>query len=71
MIQTTQLQLSGLTCEACEKVISKKLKTIKDVQEVRVSSQNGLVSIIAHRLIDPQEVITALQDTHYKIIHHF
>ncbi|HLD26332.1 MAG TPA: heavy metal-associated domain-containing protein [Patescibacteria group bacterium] len=68
MFQTTKLQLSGLTCGACEKVVSTRLKTIEGVQEVHVSSQNGFTSIIALRLIDPQEVTKALQDTHYKIV---
>ena len=68
MVQTTRLQLSGLTCGACEKVISKRLKTIQDVDEVHVSSANGFASIIAKRVIDIQEVKSALQGTHYKVI---
>ena len=68
MVQTTRLQLSGLTCGACEKVISKRLKTIQDVEEVHVSSVNGSASIMAKRPIDIQEVERVLQGTHYKII---
>lgn len=68
MVQTTRLQLSGLTCGACEKVISRRLKTIQDVEEVHVSSVNGFASIIAKRLIDIQEVKNVLQGTHYKVI---
>lgn len=68
MIQTTKLQLSGLTCGACEKVISKRLHKIDGVQEVNVSSENGAASIIASRSISKQEVITALEGTHYKVI---
>lgn len=68
MLQTTKLQLSGLTCGACEKVISKRLQQIDGVQEVHVSSQNGAVSITASRSITKQEVIIALEKTHYKVI---
>lgn len=68
MVQTTRLQLSGLTCGACEKVISKRLKAIESVEEVHVSSANGFASIIAPRHIDIQEVEKALQGTHYKVI---
>ncbi|MDO8610475.1 MAG: heavy metal-associated domain-containing protein [bacterium] len=68
MVHTSKFQLSGLTCGACEKVISKRLKTIKDVEEVHVSSINGFASIIAPRHIDKQEVERVLQGTHYKII---
>lgn len=68
MVQTTKFQLSGLTCGACEKVITKKLQTIVGVQQVQVSAQNGNTSIIASRLISNNEVAQALQGTHYKII---
>lgn len=68
MVQTTKLQLSGLTCGACEKVISKRLQKIEGVQEVQVSSQNGVTSITASRPISKDEVITALEGTHYKVI---
>lgn len=68
MIQTTKLQLSGLTCGACEKVITKRLKTIEGVQDVQVSAQSGQTSILAPRPITNDEVTKALQNTHYKII---
>lgn len=68
MLQTTKLQLSGLTCGACEKVITKRLKTIEGVQDVQVSAQSGQTSISASRSITNDEVIKALQNTHYKII---
>lgn len=68
MLQTTKLQLSGLTCGACEKVISKRLKTIEGVQDVQVSAQNGQTIISASRSITKDEVTKALQNTHYKIV---
>lgn len=68
MTQTTQFQLSGLTCGACEKIISKRLKTIEGVVDVQVSSLNGVTSVIASRTIDQQEIKSALQGTHYKVI---
>lgn len=68
MTQITRLQLSGLTCGACEKVISKRLKTIEGVQEVHVSAQNGFTSITGVRPVTTNEVTQALQGTHYKII---
>ena len=68
MVQTTRLQLSGLTCTACERVITKKLQTIEGVQKVHVSALNGLTSITALRSISKDEVVQALQGTHYKVI---
>ena len=68
MKNTSQFQLSGLTCGACEKIITKKLKTIEGVIDVQVSSLNGIASVIAPRTIDQQEIESALQGTHYKVI---
>lgn len=68
MVQITKLQLSGLTCGACEKVISKRLQKIEDVQEVHVTVQNGATSITASRPISKDEVVLALEGTHYKVI---
>lgn len=68
MVQITRLQLSGLTCTACERVITKKLQIIEGVQKVHVSATNGLTSITASRPISKDEVVQALQGTHYKVI---
>ena len=68
MLQTTKLQLSGLTCSACEKVITKRLKTIEGVQDVSVSAQSGHTSISASRNITDDEVTKALQNTHYRVV---
>lgn len=68
MVQTTKLQLSGLTCGACEKVITKRLQVIEGVEKVQVSAENGQASIIASRPISTDEVTEALQGTHYAVI---
>ncbi len=68
MTQTSRFQLSGLTCGACEKIITKRLKSIKDVVDVQVTLQNSIASVVAPRNINQQEIETALQGTHYKVI---
>lgn len=67
-MQTSKFQLSGLTCNACERVISNRLKNIKDVTAVTVKSPDGLASVHASRIISMDEVIAALSGTHYKVI---
>lgn len=68
MKYTTKLQMSGLTCAACEKVIGKRLQTIEGVEAVHVSAQNEQASVIAERSITKDEIIQALSGTHYKVI---
>lgn len=64
----TKVQISGVTCNACQKVISKRLKTIGDIQEVHVQLENGNTTILASRPILNDEVNQALVGTHYKVI---
>lgn len=68
MQHITKLQLSGLTCSACERVISSRLKTIADVKAVAVQVSSGIATITASRTISNEEVTKVLHNTHYKII---
>lgn len=68
MVHTMKVQISGVTCNACQKVISKRLKTIEDIQEVNVLLENGNTTILAVRVISNEEINQALAGTHYKVI---
>lgn len=64
----TDLLLTGLTCEACEKIITKRLNKIEGVYNVYVVAQTGATSITATRSISKEEVTQALVGTHYQVI---
>lgn len=64
----TSLSLSGMTCIACEKIVSKRIRTIAGVEEVVAFSHNGKVFLDVSREITAEEIDIALQDTHYKVI---
>lgn len=64
---TTILQLEGLTCAACQKVITKKISKIPDVENV-VVELSGETKISSSRQIDKQEVMNVLEETHYKVV---
>jgi copper chaperone CopZ len=68
MTQITSISISGMTCTACEKMIAKRLQKIEGVQEIVASSNRGDVLITASRPITNDEVIVALDGTHYKVI---
>lgn len=61
------IQLSGLTCSACQKLITKRIMKIAGVKKVNVQL-NGKTEIDAERNIPNEEIIKALEDTNYKII---
>jgi copper chaperone CopZ len=63
---TSKFKLSGLTCEACEKLSAKRITKINGVTNVVVNKTNGLAEITADREISLAEVQGALQGTEYR-----
>lgn len=59
-----------MTCSSCEKIVSKKLKLIQGVEEVLAEAQTGNVTLSGSREIGQQEIVNALQGTHYSLIIH-
>lgn len=62
----TKLQISGVTCGACQKVIEKRVSKVADVQEVKVDL-SGATEILASRYVPVSEISKALEDTHYQV----
>ncbi|MEK7185916.1 MAG: heavy metal-associated domain-containing protein [Patescibacteria group bacterium] len=65
--KVTTLKLTGLTCSACQKLISRKIKSIASVEDVTVEL-SGKTQIKAQREISENEVKKALKGTHYAVI---
>lgn len=64
----TTFKLSGLNCEACQKVVTMCLSEIQGVAGVNVSLKTGEVKVSADREVSREEVVRALDGTHYKVI---
>lgn len=62
----TNIQLSGLTCPACQKLVSKRIKSIEDVEDVNVEL-SGKTEIRAGREISKDEIRKILEDTSYTL----
>lgn len=63
---TSHFNLAGLTCEACVRLIQKRLGKIEGVQSVSVDA-TGAATVSAVREISNEEVKTALAGTSYSI----
>lgn len=63
---TTIIQVEGMHCPACQKVIQKWVGKISGVSSV-VANLNGKVEILADRTIEVEEVKQILEGTDYKI----
>lgn len=66
-MKTTTLQLAGLTCGACTKLITKRIKTISDIEDVNVELP-GTATIKANREVTEDEVKKVLKGTHYTVV---
>lgn len=60
--------IAGMTCDACQKVVSKKLGKITDVNDVSVNKNSGIAEVTAQRSISSAEVRSALAGTHYSLV---
>ena len=63
---TNHFSISGITCEACVKLISRRVLTITGVKNIKVSL-TGEADVFADRKINSDEIIKVLQGTDYII----
>ena len=64
----TTVKLSGLSCEACKKIIEKRLLKLSEVMSVEVSLEKSTAVITAMHSVTILEVTEALKDTDFKVI---
>ena len=65
-MQAQRIQLTGLTCGACVKLVERRLQRLPDVVETKVAL-DGAVEVVARREILPAEVQQVLADTPYNL----
>ena len=65
-MHNSQFKLTGLTCDACLRLVRKRLGKIADIQEIQVDL-TGAVSIEAGRDVSRSEIETALAGTPYSL----
>ena len=63
---TTPFSVTGITCEACIKLIKRRVITIAGVKDFNVTL-TGEASVIADRTIDISEITKVLVGTDYKV----
>lgn len=64
---TQKITLTGLTCEACQKLLSKRIGRIDGVESVNVQL-NGKTEIVAKRNITESEINNVLEGTKYTLV---
>lgn len=62
-----ELKLSGLTCEACKKLVSRMIKKIQGVSKVDVDL-SGNVEVVSNRQLILSEIEEVLRHSEFKIL---
>ena len=61
------LNISGITCEACIKLIKKKVGKIIGVKDVTIKDNNGETMIESENELKTSDIVTALKSLPYKV----
>ncbi|KKS47005.1 hypothetical protein A3J20_05675 [Candidatus Gottesmanbacteria bacterium RIFCSPLOWO2_02_FULL_42_29] len=65
-IHTLKFTVSGITCDACLKLIKRRVNAIEGVMDINLDSE-GVATLTARREIDIMEITKALDDTDYRV----
>jgi len=60
--------INGMHCDACIRVITRRVKKIPNVTDVAVSLETGITDVTSERKIEKNEIEEMLKDTEYSII---
>lgn len=66
MLFNSTFTISGITCEACLKLIKRRVGTISGVNDINVDLQ-GTTKVSADRKIDLSEITKVLEGTDYQV----
>ncbi len=64
---TTQIKVSGMTCQACAVSVQKNLERTKGVKRAEVSSEKGLATVVYDDAqVNEQQLRAAIDKTGFK-----
>lgn len=66
-MQNQILNISGTHCQACKKLIERRISTIAGVSSVDIDYETGRTVIIANRNIEKAEIKKVLEGMPYEI----
>lgn len=64
---TLNLKISGITCSACIKLISKKIGGIAGVTQVDIAGNNGETIIVSDCELKISDIASSLQGLPYQV----
>lgn len=67
-MNTLHFKVSGLTCEACVKLITNRIKKISGVSNVNINLKTGEAEVMSEGEINLEMIKQSLANTTYKLI---
>lgn len=67
-MNTTEYQVTGMTCGHCEMSIREEVSTVPGVQDIDVSAQTGKLVVTSTEEVDDAAVITAVDEAGYEAV---
>lgn len=67
-MNTSEYQVTGMTCGHCEMSVREEVSTVPGVQEIQVSAQTGKLVITSTGEVDDAAVITAVDEAGYAAV---
>ena len=64
---TTQVTVTGMTCEHCVASVSEELSELAGVQDVDVALATGAVTITSATPLDPADIESAVTEAGYAL----
>jgi copper chaperone CopZ len=61
-------KLTGLTCDACIKLVSRRLQKVQGVREVQIDLKSGETRVLSDNQLDLGILAESLTDTNYSIV---
>ena len=66
-LYTRKIIISGISCGACSRLISKRLQKIDGVKKINIEDKTGEAEITSSQDLDINAIRSALVGTQYKI----
>jgi len=64
-MQTIEFQVTGMTCEHCERAVTEEVTRVAGVRDVTVSAADGVLSVSADGAVDDAAVLAAVDEAGY------
>ncbi|MHA7985987.1 heavy-metal-associated domain-containing protein [Rathayibacter sp. CAU 1779] len=65
---TTEYQVTGMTCEHCERSVREEVGLLAGVDDIRVSAQTGRLVIDSIDALDDAAVLAAVNEAGYSAV---